>query len=197
MASAFLTKNAWLVPASLASTALVASLGMSTMGVYTAALTNEENTAGTGSLVMTEVSDSGRSTMCTSTSGQNNAAVCSSLNKYGGNMEMLPGESVTTELSLRNDGSVTATDFTLAAGACTEIGTGTACNDMIIQIMDSGTLIFEGAAADLAEQTFTLRAPVAPGEMRPFAVTAKVSEKGGNEMQGGAISQPLTWTFTA
>ncbi|QGU03065.1 hypothetical protein CKALI_11085 [Corynebacterium kalinowskii] len=197
MASAFLAKNAWLVPASLASTALVASLGMSTMGAYSASLTNEENTAGTGSLVMTEVAEGGRSTICTSTSGNNNAAVCSSLNKYGGNLDMMPGESLTTDFAMRNDGSVTATAFTLAAGACTEIGTGTACDKMLIQIMDGHTLIFEGSAAQLAHQTFTLQAPVAPSELRPFSVTATVNEKAGNDIQGGAISQPLTWTFTA
>lgn len=39
-----IAKNAWLVPATVASVSLAASIGLGTMGAYTASLTAEENT---------------------------------------------------------------------------------------------------------------------------------------------------------
>lgn len=197
MNSAFIAKNAWFVPASLASLSLVASVGIGTMGAYNASLTNEGNTAGTGSLIMTEVANGGRETACTSTSGHNNAAVCSSVNKYGGKMDMKPGDAVSTDFTLRNDGTVAASNFTLVAGQCSETGSGKGCGAFTIQITESGNLVFEGTPNDLAGKTFTLQSPVAPKGERSFKVTAKVPENVNNDAQGAAISQALTWTFTA
>ena len=48
------TRTGWIVPASVASVALVASLAAGTLGAYSAQITNSGNTAGSGGLTMSE-----------------------------------------------------------------------------------------------------------------------------------------------
>ena len=48
------TRKGWILPASVASVALVASLAAGTLGAYTAQITNSGNSAGTGKLTMSE-----------------------------------------------------------------------------------------------------------------------------------------------
>lgn len=118
--------------------------------------------------------------------------MCSSVNKYGGDLNMAPGQSKTTDFAMHNDGTITAASFTLVAGACTELREGHCCDHMLIHITDSGKLVYEGTAAKLAGQTFTLEAPLAPSTARQFTFTAKAPDDIETTGQGGAISQPLT-----
>lgn len=190
----------WVVPAVAASAAIFASLGVGTLGAYTASITNDGNQAGAGSLVMQETGPGadGQEVTCTSTDGEGNAASCTSINKYGGDMAMVPGGEKTTTVTISNTGTVPAKSFTLAAGACSAAGnTADACGVMTVKIADGGSEIYSGTAADLATQSFNLTAPVDPGAERPFTVTVGLPESVGNDLQGGTILQPLTWTFQA
>lgn len=195
----------WVVPAVAASAAIFASLGIGTLGAYTASITNDGNQAGAGSLVMQETGPGadGQEVTCTSTDGEGNAATCTSINKYGGDMAMVPGDENSTTVTIANTGSVQAAEFTLAAGACTAAEgpegttTASACDVMTVTISDGATQVYSGTAAGLAGQSFNLTAPVDPGAERPFTVTVGLPESVGNDLQGGTISQPLTWTFQA
>ncbi|MDU0479662.1 hypothetical protein QVA66_10465 [Staphylococcus chromogenes] len=191
--------HAWLLPATMASVAIAGSLGMGTMGAMTASISNEQNTAGAGKLVMQEAGgkDPG-STTCTSSDGDNNAATCSNVNQYGGNLQMAPGLTETTPLKFTNVGTVTATSFTLTAGQCqSEPVAADMCAHINVTIMDGTKQVYQGSAAALSNQSFTLAAPVKPGEGRPFTVAVELSKDVPNSAQGGSINQPLTWTFTA
>ncbi|WP_448853085.1 hypothetical protein [Corynebacterium frankenforstense] len=183
-----------------ASAAIFASLGVGTLGAYTASITNDGNQAGAGSLVMQESGPGadGQEVTCTSTDGEGNAATCTSINKYGGDMNMVPGSEKATTVTISNTGTVPATSFTLAAGACSAAGnTADACGVMTVKIADGGNEVFSGTAAELAGQSISLTAPVAPGDNRPFTVTVGLPESVESNLQGGTISQPLTWTFQA
>ncbi|AKK02124.1 hypothetical protein [Corynebacterium epidermidicanis] len=190
--------HAWLIPATMASVAVVASLGLGTMGAMTASVTNDANTAGAGKLVMQEAGMEPGSVSCTSSDDSSNSAVCSSMNKYGGNLQMTPGLTEITTFKLSNIGSVAASSFTLTAGQCESVPvTSDMCNHMNIAIMDEGHQVFAGTAAELSNQAFTLAAPVKPGEGRAFTISTTLSKDVPNSAQGGSIKQPLTWTFTA
>ncbi len=191
----------WVVPAVAASAAIFASLGVGTLGAYTASITNDGNQAGAGSLVMQETGPGadGQEVTCTSTDGEGNAASCTSINKYGGNMAMVPGGEESTTVTIANTGTVPATSFTLTPGQCSAAGDGpSACGLMTVTITDGGTEIFSGTAEELAGRgEIQLTAPVEPDAERPFTVTVALPESVGNDLQGGTISQPLTWTFQA
>ena len=158
-------RRGWILPAGLASAALVASLFTGSLGAYTASITNINNTAGAGSLVMQETGKdaNGDAVKCTSTDGTNNAATCATINKYGGNMAMAPGQSVTSSINLANTGSVNATAATLAPGACTNNPTSIdLCSQMLVVISENGREIWNGTASALAQKgNIALTAPAA------------------------------------
>ena len=181
-----------------------------TFSALTASIQNSANTAGTGTLVMKEVSGS---TTCLSTDGGNvssNAATCATINKYGGSTKMVPGTAVTTLVTITNTGSVDATTFSLTPGACTagnNGGTfGTAndiCSKMNIVITSGATNVFTGTAASLASGgavnllTKLASPSIAAGAAVPFTFSVTLDSSAGNTYQGLNISQPLTWAFGA
>ena len=195
---------------------LVLALGMSpTFSAFTASITNDTNTAGTGRLVMTETS--GAIPACVSTSGTNglsgNAAVCSSINKYGGSTTMVPGTPVVTNVSIQNTGTVAASAFTLAFGTCAEAVNGTPsgsatdmCTKMLVKVESGSTLLtpIGATATTLNGTTLDIKsnlalAPIAGGSAAiPLVVTVtlpSVSSAVDNTYQGRLISQSMTWTF--
>jgi len=91
---------------------LVLALGMSpTFSAFTASIQNSVNTAGTGTLVMEEKNQAGTVT-CLSTDGgsvSTNSATCATINKYSGDLAMVPGETVVTNITIKNVGTVDAT----------------------------------------------------------------------------------------
>lgn len=149
---------------------------------------------------------------CNSTDGgsvSTNSATCSTINKYGGNLGMVPGQAVTTNLTIKDTGTVAASQFTLVGGACTQQNNGTAngtaadlCGKYNIVIKSGSSTIYSGTAAALAGQTIDVlnkigASSVAAGATVPIVITATLDATAGNTYQGLKISQPLTWTFGA
>lgn len=180
-----------------------------TFSAVTAQIINGANTAGTGSLTMQE---SDGTTVCNSTDGgsiSTNSATCSTINKYGGDLAMSPGDKSTTNITITDTGTVDATSFTLLGGACTQATNGSVggtatdlCAKYDIVIKSGSTTIYTGTAAALAGQTLNLmtllgKTSIAAGETVSFTIDATLNASAGNTYQGLKISQPLTWTFGA
>ena len=191
---------------------LVLALGMSpTFSAFTASILNPTNTAGSGTLIMTET-DSGTN-ICNSadaTSLATNSASCST-NLYGANLSMIPGQPVNTTVNIRNTGTVNATGFSLAGGACVQSANGNTattptdmCSKIKVVIMSGTHEIFNGTAATLAATAVTpidvngkLVVPsiVAQDPATPFIFTVTLDDTVSNAYQGLKVSQPITWTF--
>jgi hypothetical protein len=114
--------------ASIASLILLALGVTGSMAGFTAAITNNANSAGTGSVVMVETSggttcySNGATSSTSITTNTNNCAI----NKLGGNLTMLPGgTSSSVAVTISNSGtSPVNTAFTLTPGGCTSSANG-------------------------------------------------------------------------
>jgi hypothetical protein len=184
---------------------LVLALGMSpTFSAFTASIQNSVNTAGAGTLTMHEATTTGPVATCDSGMG---AATCSTINKFGGNLNMFPGQIVTTGITITNTGSVPATSFSLAPSttctasdvpAATVHGTGNPCTLMTVVITSGVTPVYSGTLAGLASGgTINLAAPVAAGTVVPFTFVVTLPSSADNTMQGRQAAMTLTWAFGA
>lgn len=115
--------------AGLAGTAALALATTASLGGFTASITNNANTTGTGSLVMQEAVGSGPTTTClstgTGTTGSNtvnssNANATCPGNKFGALSNAKPGDSNATNVVISNVGTITASSLTMSVGACTQ-----------------------------------------------------------------------------
>jgi len=181
-----------------------------TFSALTAAITNNTNTAGTGTLIMQETNSDG-SILCNSTDGgsvSTNTATCATINKYGGSMSMVPGGNVTTTVVIKNTGTVAASSFSLTPGTCTQANNGTSngsandlCSKYTITIKSGSNTVYQGTAAAFsgAQDVFQKLSisTLAAGGSLTFTIDAKLDGAVGNTYQGLKISQPLTWTFGA
>jgi hypothetical protein len=183
-----------------------------TFSALSAAIQNSTDTAGTGALIMQEANSTG-TILCNSTDGgsiSTNSATCATINKYGGNLAMVPGQTVTTAITIKDTGTVAATAFTLTPGACTQSNNGTAngtatdlCTKINIVITSGSTTVFTGTAAALTSGgAINVLAKlgtssVASGASVPFSFAVTLDSSVGNTYQGLQISQPLTWNFGA
>lgn len=189
--------------------AVLLSLSLTgTMSGFVASITNSQNTAATGALVMQE-QNAGATVTCLSTDGgsvSTNAATCSTINKFGGSSTMTPGNTVTTPITIKNVGTVAATTFTLTPGAaCTQTNSGTLngtatdlCSKLNVVITSGATTVFSGTAASLAGATaaaFTMPAAPAAGVSVPFTFAVTLASTAGNTYQGLQASVPMTWSF--
>ncbi|GAA1341194.1 hypothetical protein [Arthrobacter roseus] len=188
---------------------LLLSLSMTgTLSAFTAQITNNTNTAASGSLIMKETSSDGvKECLSTGigTTVTNNAATCSTINKFGGSNAMLPGTKVTTQINIQNVGTAPASTFTLTPAACTQakVGTysGTAtdlCAKMNIVIKSGAATVFTGTLAGLAASTPAITMPPAPaaGVSVPFTFDVTLDAAAGDTYQGLQASMPLVWTFS-
>jgi len=192
---------------------LVLAVGMTpTFSAFTASIANTVNTAGTGTLTMQESNSTG-TVLCTSdsTTVSNNAATCATINKYGGDLGMTIGESVTTTINIKNTGTLDAASFSLTPGACAQSNNGTVngtatdlCTKTTVTIVSGSKTIFSGTAQalgtggsiDLLSKLGT--SSVASGATIPVTFTVKLGDTTlGNTYQGLKISQPMTWAFSA
>ena len=182
---------------------LVLALGMTpTFSAFTAQILNDTNTAGSGTLVMEESNAAGTVT-CNSASGgvSTNSATCSTINKYGGDLAMIPGKTVTTVINIKNAGSVTASTFSLTPGTCTQATNGTVngtatdlCKKIKLVITSGSTTVYNGTA-DAFTAAVSLPVPVASGVSVPFSFSVTLDNTVSNAYQGLKVSQPLTWNF--
>ena len=191
------------------SIALAASM-TGTLSAFTASINNTVNTTAAGTLSMQEQNGAGTTT-CNSTDAgtiSTNAATCATINKYGGSTTMVPGTPTTTNITIKNTGTIAASTFTLTPAACTQFTNGTPngtatdfCAQLTVVIKSGATTIYSGTAAALGTGgVLTLPAgvaPVAPGATVPFTFTTTLAAGAGNTYQGLGASQGLTWTFTS
>ena len=178
---------------------------------FTASITNNTNTAASGSLVMQEQATVDTvTTTCLSTdngSVSTNSATCSTINKFGGSKVMVPGgPAVVTAITIKNLGTIDAKTFTLTPGAtCTQSTNGSLngtatdlCTKINVVITSGATTVFTGTAASLAgalPAALTMPAAPAAGATIPFTISVTLNANSGNSYQGLAASLPLTWTF--
>lgn len=155
----------------------------------------------------------GAGVTCTSTDGGSadlNAATCATINKYGGNLAMVPSDAtgttnlVTTNETFKNTGTAAAATFTLTPGACTQTANGTTngsakdfCSKLNIVISANDVVIQTTTAAALAGTAITLPVPVAGGAAVALKFTVSIDSSAGNSYQGIAASQPLVWTLSS
>jgi uncharacterized repeat protein (TIGR01451 family) len=185
----------------------------SSLAAFTASITNSVNTAAAGTLIMQEQNAAGTTT-CLSTDGTGNnvatnAATCSTINKYGGSTTMVPGQTVSTTVTIKNVGTAPATSFTLAPGTCTQSGnvTGSATDlcaklgVVLTQTVGSTTTTITPASSTLTSLAsggaLSLSAPVAAATTISYTFAVTLASGAGNTYQGLAASQPLVWTFTS
>lgn len=193
---------------------LVLALGMSpTFSAFTASITNSLNTAAVGTLWMTET-DSSNTITCNSNDalptgnslGNNNAATCTTINKYGGKTMVPGGLPQNTTVKITNNGTITPTTFTLAPQGCTQVlgtpngGATDACNKFIIKVYKGADTTGPQLIILPSEQTagtfvtaLGLTA-LAPGASQQYTFSVQLSDVG-NTYQGITITQPLKWTF--
>lgn len=193
---------------------VVLALSMnSSLAAFTASITNSVNTAAAGTVIMEEKNAAGTTT-CLSTDGTGNnvatnAATCATINKYGGSTTMVPGQTVSTTVTIKNTGTAPATSFTLNPGTCTQSGgvTGSATDFcaklgvVLTQTVGGTTSTITPASSTLTSLAsggaLTLASPVAAGATVSFTFAVTLASTAGNSYQGLAASQPLVWTFTA
>lgn len=191
--------------------AAVLALTMSgTLAGFTASINNNTNTAASGSLVMQE-QNSGATVTCLSTdlgSVSTNASTCSTINKFGGSTTMVPGQLVTTTVTIKNVGSAPAGSFTLTPGAtCAQTNNGalngTAIDlcaklNLVITNTTTSQVVYTGTLAALAgAAAITITTPPAAGVTNNFSFGLTLAAASGNTYQGLQASLPLTWAFAS
>ena len=200
-----------LVLATSVAAAALLSVSMSgTLSGFVASITNTNNTAASGSLVMEEKSTGTTPVTCLSTDGgsvSTNTATCSTINKFGGSTTMVPGQTVSTSITIKNAGTVSANTFTLTPGAaCAQSANGTPagtatdfCSKLNVVITSGSTTVYSGTAAALAGTAAKSlsAAPVTAGTSTPFTIAVTLDSSAGNTYQGLSASLPLTWTFAS
>jgi hypothetical protein len=221
------SKRRRLVPlvwvAGAASAVLLGLTVTGTISGWTASITNTTNTTGSGTLLMQETNSVGPVTCysngtATGTIGTNSAN-CSTINKFGGDqtngLNLAPGTTATvTTVSIKNAGTIVASQFTLTGGACTQspntgntgvIANGSAtdfCTKINVTIKQAGVVVFAGTAAQLAGASGATTAlpanlgPVAAGATVSMEFDVSLAATADNTYQGLALSLPLTWQFT-
>lgn len=192
--------------------ALALAFAVSPAGAaMTAAITNDTNTAATGYLTMQEADSTG-AVQCNSTDGgsvNSNVATCSTINKYGGSTTMAPGDTATTDVTIKNTGTVPATGFSLTPGACTQSAVGSQsgsatdlCSKATVVVTSGTTPVYSGTLADFAtgglvDLATAGLAPVAPDGSVPFTFALTMPSTLDGTYSGLQVSQPLTWTFNS
>lgn len=211
-------KRSLAVPAIIAgglSSMLLAFSLTPTFSALTAAITNDANTAGTGTLIMTETgpNSSGTATTCNSNDGSlsSNVLATCEINKYGASLNMAPGQTSSTTVHIKSTGTIDATTFSVQGGACAAGTNGSAsgsandiCSKYTIKIYAgtsaTGTPLYSGTALAFGTAAATSLGSYIPAVSnsagQAFTITATLADVG-NTYQGLKITQPITFTFGA
>ena len=197
--------------------AVVLVLGVSgTLSSWTSALiTNDQNSAGATSSYLALVETDGSHTCDTTTSPNNTISACSTINKYGGNSTMSPGDSEVVDVTFTNPGTADGNTFSYAPGSCTPTnGTGgiDLCTDGDLTVTvacSTGTSYNAGnAIAALGQSavpgslvTKSWTAAPALGSASATAVTCRFTtalDSAAPPVDAGSqVAQPVTWTLDA
>lgn len=198
--------------------AVVLALGVSgTLSSWTSALiTNDDNSAGATGTYLALVETDGTSTCDTTTSANNTDAACSTINKYGGNAAMSPGDSETVDVTFSNPGTAAGNTFSYAPGACSPTnGSGGVdlCTDGDLTVAvscstgatyNAGAVVAAlGQAAtapgSLASRSWTsapaLAAASASSVTCRFVTTLSAAAPPADA--GSQVAQAITWTLDA
>ena len=189
---------------------LVLALGMTpTFSAFSATIQNTLDTAGSGTLVMQETDSTGLIICNSDVSGvSTNSATCATINKYGGNLAMIPGQTVTTTINIKNTGTVAASAFSLTPSACVQSANGSSngtaldlCSKINVVITSGAKLVYSGTALALGtggaidvNSKLTV-ASIAAGSSTPFVFAVTLDATAANTYQGLKVSQPMTWGF--
>jgi hypothetical protein len=215
MTSPFAGKRLRFTP--LALTTVLLSAGLLSMSVtgtlsgFTAAITNSTNTVTTGSLVLQEgVGSNATSFTCTSVDGANitsNASTCATINKFGGTgyQTMVPGATVTQNVTFKNSGTLNASTFMLAPTACTQTAVGSTsgsatdlCAKLALVVTQSGspaTTVYSGPLSGFtASKSLTT---LSAGASTTFTFAVTLDANATNAYQGLQASVPMTWTLNS
>jgi hypothetical protein len=205
--------------ASGAAVVLLATGVGGTLSGFTASINNTTNTAGSGTLLMEE--DQATTTCFSTGSSANpssvdatNAGTCATINKLGGNLNMVPGQTVTAgTVTIKNNGSSAAKSFTLKGTGCTQSNQSVAgsagdfCSKLNLTITGnnggqgniySGTLASLGSnPIDVLSKLGQSGAGLAAGASDTFVFAVTLDPSANNSYQGLAASNPLTWSFAS
>jgi hypothetical protein len=211
-----------------AGAALALGLGISgTLAGFTASITNNANTASTGTLTLTETGVSGVGGTSTCGSGD---ATCP-LNKFGGQPAMAPdillAGTVPTGtipadtdpdqnvgiVRMTNTGTSRAATLTLAGNPCTSLpssgGQPNLCNAIDIAVYASavaptsgtsstyGTQVFYGSATTLATTNLVVASGIVPTASEWMTFVIWVDGSANNTYQALNMSEPLVWTLAS
>jgi hypothetical protein len=199
------------VLAGVAATAALALSMNGTLSAFTAQITNSANSAGNGTLIMTETQTVGQSTTtCNSTdsgSVATNSATCTTINKFGGVTNLVPGGTSSASVTISNTGTATAGTFTLTPGTCTQGGSGGTATDLCSKMTIKVDKVVGGTTTNVIPAGTTLAAAntagavqlgaVAPAGSVQFNFTVTLPAGLTNVYQGLNVSQPLVWLFSA
>lgn len=200
----------------IAAVVLVLGVNGTLASWTTAIITNDDNSAGATSTYLALVETDGTSTCDTTTEPDNTDAACSTINKYGGNATMSPGDSEVVDVTFTNPGTAAGNTFSYAPGVCTPTnGSGGVdlCTDGDLTVSvscSSGSTYNAGATiADLGQSA------VAPGSLvtkswtgspaldaaSATAVTCRFTTALASDAPpvdaGSQVAQPVTWTLDA
>jgi hypothetical protein len=211
---------------SCAGAALVLTLGASgTLSSWTQAIiTNSNNSVATGKAVILQETGpaSQSSPVCISSSAASNSYTCTTINKYGGTTTpLMPGGSVTTDVTFTNVGGANASTFALTPGTCSSAPTSgtptptnlcTATGALTVAVAcNTGTTFGTGTAwaspypvaatqpGNLTSAGYTHNA--AAGDLNANAswtcrVTVALDANTPIAAQAVTVTQPLTWTLS-
>jgi len=187
--------------AALVATAALAMTAATTLGAFTASITNKTNTFAAGTLVLKE---SNASASCYSTGTGSGGTVTTntqtcSINLFGGATKQVPGgAATTTTVTFTNVGNTQATPVTLTSSTCTVTRTtatsagyygsdATFCGKVTVQAQVTGTTskclypasttaacgTTFGSLASFSSKTYALKA-LAPNSGSSDVVVIKV-----------------------
>jgi len=195
--------------------AVLLALGISgTLSSWTdAIITNNSNTVGAAGAVALSESSGGTTCVDTATTSDN-TATCSTINKYGGNAAMQPGDTSTVDVTFTDTGGADGASFGYAPGTCTSTpgpGGVNLCTDgdltVAVACSTGATYSAANAVAALAQ------GPAAPGSLTAVTDTGSPALAAGDAITceftttlsaaakasdaGSSISQPIVWTLSS
>jgi hypothetical protein len=197
--------------------AVVLILGVNgTLSSWTTALiTNNSNTAGATASYLALVETDGTSTCDTTTSANNTDSTCSTINKYGGNTTMSPGDSSRVDVTFTNPGTAAGNTFSYAPGTCAPTNGTNGVNlctqgDLNVAVACStgttynaaaliGALGQSGAPGSLVTKSWTSAPALAAASASAVTCrfTTSLSSASPPADSGSQVAQPITWTINA
>ncbi len=208
-----------LVWAASALAALMLVLGVNgTLSSWTSAIVvNKDNQVGTiQAVVLTEsgLDGTGSAATCASSGNATNSYNCTQINKYGNGgvkqLNLAPGQSVTSSVSLTNTGGLAASSLTLAAGSCASAfqspltgtpGTpNTLCEALTVAVSCTGNATMTISAVALSAFTggsFNVGGGLAHGGSTTCVFTVALSGAASPLVAGQTATQDLTWTLAS